>query len=103
MRKQTNCFGDLKLFSGIISSNLFLYFFIVEYGTFVFETNMYQTDKYISKFTQFPVKVHIGENIYLQVRVHTNATGLSLLLDNCRATPSADPNDTDFHALIKDG
>lgn len=75
----------------------------IEYGTFVFETNMYQTDKYISKFTQFPVKVHIGENIYLQVRVHTNATGLSLLLDNCRATPSPDPNDTDFHALIKDG
>lgn len=72
-------------------------------GTFEFETSMFQTDKYINRYTQFPVKVHIGESIYLQVRVQTNATGLSLLLDNCRATPSPDPNDTQSHSLIKDG
>lgn len=73
------------------------------FGTFKFETSMFQTDKYISRYTQFPVKVHIGENIFLQVKVQTNASGLSLLLDNCRATPTPDPNDTVSHTLIKDG
>lgn len=64
---------------------------------------MFQTDKFISKYTDFPVKVHLGESIFLQVRMVTNATGLSLVLDNCRATPTSDPNDTEFHTLIKDG
>ncbi|XP_015757392.1 PREDICTED: ZP domain-containing protein-like isoform X2 [Acropora digitifera] len=73
------------------------------YGTFVFETNMFQTDKFISEYTDFPVKVHIGQSIFLQVRMVSNVTGLSLLLDNCRATPTSDPNDTEFHTLIKDG
>lgn len=73
------------------------------YGTFVFETNMFQTDKFISKYTDFPVKVHLGQSIFLQVRMVSNVTGLSLLLDNCRATPTSDPNDTEFHTLIKDG
>lgn len=73
------------------------------YGTFVFETNMFQTDKFISKYTDFPVKVHLGQSIFLQVRMLSNVTGLSLLLDNCRATPTSDPNDTEFHTLIKDG
>ena len=78
-------------------------FLLIAFGNFQFETNMFQTDKYISKYAQFPVKVHIGEDIFLQVKVKTNASGLRLLLDNCRATPTQDPNDTEYHTLIKDG
>lgn len=72
-------------------------------GKFEFETSMYQTNKYISKYTQFPVKVHLGESIYLQVNIKGNESGLSLLLENCRATPTANPNDTRYYTLIKDG
>lgn len=72
-------------------------------GKFEFETSLYQTNKYISKYTQFPVKVHLGESIYLQVNIKGNESGLSLLLENCRATPSANPNDTRYYPLIKDG
>ncbi|CAH3194321.1 unnamed protein product, partial [Porites evermanni] len=72
-------------------------------GKFKFETSMYQTNKYISKYTQFPVKVHLGESIYLQVNLKSNQSGLSLLLENCRATPTKNPNDTTYHTLIKDG
>ncbi|KAL9963037.1 hypothetical protein ACROYT_G032200 [Oculina patagonica] len=74
-----------------------------EFGNFTFETNMFQTDKYISKYTQFPVKVHISESIYLQVQVRSNATGLSMLLENCWATTTPNANDSQSHRLIKDG
>lgn len=73
------------------------------FGNFTFETNMFQTDKYISKYTQFPVKVHISESIYLQVRLKSNATGLSMLLENCWATPTQNANDSSSYTLIKDG
>jgi len=73
------------------------------FGNFTFETNMFQTDKYISKYTQFPVKVHIGESVYLQVRLKSNATGLSMLLENCWATPTQNVNDSSSYTLIKDG
>ncbi|KAJ7361733.1 hypothetical protein OS493_014373 [Desmophyllum pertusum] len=74
-----------------------------EFGNFTFETNMFQTGKYISKYTQFPVKVHISESIYLQVHVKSNASGLSMLLENCWATPTPTANDSQSHTLIKDG
>ena len=64
---------------------------------------MFQTDKYISKFTDFPVKVKVGESIYLQVRLKSNATGLSMLLENCWATPTRNSNDSELYDLIKDG
>ena len=73
------------------------------FGNFTFETNMFQTDKYISKFTKFPVKVHVGESVYLQVRLKSNATGLSMMLENCWATPSPKANDSKSYTLIKDG
>ena len=75
----------------------------IGFGNFTFETNMFQTDKYISKFTKFPVKVKVGESIYLQVRLKSNATGLSMMLDNCWATPTTNPNDSKAYPLIKDG
>lgn len=73
------------------------------FGNFTFETNMFQTDKYISKFTEFPVKVKVGESIYLQVRLKSNATGLSMLLENCWATPTRNENDSRSYPLIKEG
>lgn len=76
-----------------------------EFGNFTFETNMFQTDKYISQYTQFPVKVHVSESVYLQVRVKSNASGLSMLLENCWATPTpnANANDSEVYWLIKEG
>ena len=73
------------------------------FGNFTFETNMFQTDKYISKFTEFPVKVKLGESIYLQVQLKSNATGLSMLLENCWATPTPNENDSRSYSLITDG
>ena len=75
----------------------------IGFGNFTFETNMFQTDKYISKFTKFPVKVKVGESIYLQVRLKSNATGLSMMLDKCWATPTTNPNDSKAYSLIEDG
>lgn len=74
-----------------------------EFGNFTFETNMFQTDKYISQYTQFPVKVHVSESVYLQVRVKSNASGLSMLLENCWATPTPNANDSEVFRLITDG
>lgn len=80
-----------------------------EFGNFTFETNMFQTDKYISQYTQFPVKVHVSESVYLQVRVKSNASGLSMLLENCWATPTPtstptpNANDSGVYWLIEEG
>ena len=75
----------------------------VEFGKFDFKIDMYQTDKYISSYSNFPVKVHVGERIFLQVKLRSNNTDLLLFVDNCKATPTVDPNDPSAYPLIKDG
>lgn len=72
-------------------------------GNFSFTMNMFQTNKYFSPYTTFPVRVRVGERIYLQVKVVTNASGLTLFLDRCKATPSQDPKSDVSYFVLRDG
>ena len=64
---------------------------------------MYQTDKFLSSYKHFPVKVHLKEKIFFEVKLKGNTSDLMLFLQNCRATPSDDVNDTIVYDFIKDG
>ncbi|KAK3697766.1 hypothetical protein QZH41_010303 [Actinostola sp. cb2023] len=75
----------------------------LQMGNFTFTMNMFQTNKYFSPYTRFPVRVRVGERIYLQVKVVTNASALTLFLDRCKATPSPDPKDKVKYYVLRNG
>ena len=72
-------------------------------GNFTFTMNMFQTNKYLSPYTHFPVKVHLNQRIFLQVKMKGNASDLVLHLENCQATPSNNISDDTSYDIIKDG
>ncbi|XP_031548861.1 ZP domain-containing protein-like [Actinia tenebrosa] len=75
----------------------------VKLGNFSFHMTMFQTSKYFSPYTRFPVRVRVGERVYLKVKVLTNTTGLTLFLDRCKATPSPDPNHEQSYYVLMNG
>ncbi|EDO42813.1 predicted protein [Nematostella vectensis] len=75
----------------------------VRTGNFSFKMDMFQTGKYFSPYTKFPVRVRVGERVFLKIKVKTNASDLVLFLDQCKATPTPDVNSEKSYLVLKNG
>ena len=74
------------------------------YGHFNFSLKMYKDDdfKKFYKLRNFPVDVNLKERLYFEARTWARP-GMELLLDACRATPTANPFDEVQYTFIQDG
>ncbi|XP_078616426.1 ZP domain-containing protein-like isoform X2 [Branchiostoma floridae x Branchiostoma japonicum] len=65
-------------------------------GRLGFEMRLYATSAFRRVYDQgkFPIRVKLGEALYVGVKVLGGDQGLAVLLQTCRATPSPDPDDT---------
>ncbi|CAH1253243.1 OIT3 [Branchiostoma lanceolatum] len=74
-------------------------------GTFTFSMNLYSSDGFVQPYTQadFPVEVTINDNVYFGVSVEAAVSGLVLFVENCKATPSSNPEDSTQYYFIQDG
>ncbi|XP_078697156.1 ZP domain-containing protein-like isoform X1 [Branchiostoma floridae x Branchiostoma belcheri] len=64
-------------------------------GRLGFEMRLYATSAFQRVYDQgnFPIRVKLGEPLYVGVKVVGGDQGLAVLLQTCRATPSPDPYD----------
>ncbi|XP_066272435.1 uncharacterized protein [Branchiostoma lanceolatum] len=74
-------------------------------GTFTFSMNLYSSDGFVQPYTQadFPVEVTINDNVYFGVSVEAAVSGLVLFVENCKATPSSNSEDSTQYYFIQDG
>lgn len=61
--------------------------------------------RFTTAYTQsdFPVQVKLRQNLYFQATVISQDKRLSVLAENCYATPSQDRQRADKYVLLKDG
>ncbi|XP_071791139.1 uncharacterized protein [Asterias amurensis] len=76
----------------------------VGYGTFNFQMRMYEDSAFQRKFKpiNFPIDVDQSQRLYFEAKVVTNED-LSMFLDSCRATPTANPRDPTKYIFINKG
>ena len=74
------------------------------YGHFNFSLKMYKDNDFKSSFgkSDFPVNVNLRDRLHFQARSWARA-GTVLLLDSCRATPTANPFDDVQYTFIQNG
>ncbi|XP_078375733.1 ZP domain-containing protein-like [Oculina patagonica] len=74
-------------------------------GNFTVALDMFPDDKFTPAYTQsdFPVQVKLRQDLYFQASVKTKDKRLSVLAENCYATPSQDRQHATKYHLIKDG
>ena len=76
----------------------------VGYGTFNFQMRMYEDSAFQRKFKpiNFPIDVDQSQRLYFEAKVVTDED-LSMFLDSCRATPTANPRDPTKYIFINKG
>lgn len=72
-------------------------------GNFTFKMDMFKDPKYAIVVNQYPVTVHSGQPMYLQVNVKSRDRSLLTFLEECWVTPTPDPGDQTTHIIIKQG
>ena len=74
------------------------------YGRFNFSLKMYKDGNFKKSFKHgdFPIDVSLKERLYFEARSWARE-GTQLLLDSCRATPTANPFDEVHYTFIQEG
>ncbi len=74
------------------------------YGHFNFSLKMFKDDEFKRsyKLHDFPIDVNLKERLYFEARTWSQP-GTELMLDSCRATPTANPFDAVQYTFIRDG
>lgn len=82
-----------------------LYFPPLEsFGNFTFEMNMFKSGQFRESYSEYPIgPLDVGSQIFLQVTVTSNDSGLVSFVEECKATPSADYNDQVQYTFIEEG
>lgn len=74
------------------------------FGNFTFEMNMFKSEHFREYYADYPIgPIDVGAEIFLQVSVKSNDSGLVVLVDECKATPTADDDDQVQYVFIEDG
>ena len=55
------------------------------------------------KSDDFPISLKLRQSMFVQGRVDSKNKKLSILLENCFATPTANESDATKHEIISDG
>lgn len=68
------------------------------------EFNLYRDERYVDAFAGVPT-VHFRERVFMQVSVTRPIEFFNLRVDECWATQTSNPNDTESlsHTLLLDG
>lgn len=64
--------------------------------------DMYKSDEYKQTYDYYPVKVNLGQRLYLQIVVKSQSK-LAIFADTCMATPSSNPYDDPRYDFIMNG
>ncbi len=70
------------------------------FGEFTLEFLMYTNLRYASKVTSFPATIEVGSRIYFQAKVDTVDSNISLLIEQCFASPVLSLNHSLKYQLI---
>ncbi|XP_031549144.1 ZP domain-containing protein-like [Actinia tenebrosa] len=75
------------------------------YGNFTFTMDLYQTSRYSTPYSPsaYPVVVYPNQPLWVQYEVKNTNADLVVFAENCRATPSNDPNASPQHVFLQRG
>ncbi|XP_068685214.1 ZP domain-containing protein-like isoform X2 [Montipora capricornis] len=77
---------------------------IQSFGNFTFEMKMFKSGLFKEPYTDYPVgPMDIGSKLFLQVSVKSNDSGLVVLAEECKGTPSPEYDDDVHYTFIEDG
>ncbi|XP_039593401.1 ZP domain-containing protein-like [Polypterus senegalus] len=74
------------------------------FGTFTFVFEFYNSDfTNIIDPSEYPVKVELGQMLFMGISVKSSLNNIKLFVDTCRSTPHDDPNDSIYYDIISNG
>ncbi|MBN3292496.1 ZPP protein, partial [Polypterus senegalus] len=75
------------------------------FGTFTFMFEFYNSNDFTSIIdpSKYPVKVELGQMLYVGISVKSSLENIKLFVDTCRSTPHDDPNDSIYYDIISNG
>ena len=66
--------------------------------------NIFKSGDFKEYYTEYPVgPINVGTDIFLQVSVKSNDSGVIVFVDECKATSTTDYNDEMQYVFIEDG
>ncbi|KAK3752138.1 hypothetical protein QZH41_006512 [Actinostola sp. cb2023] len=92
---------DLSPTSNIHPNNKTIDSSIQANGKFNFSLKLFPTDKFTNPYTKYPVSIYLRQLVYVEVAVRSVKKELSVLAQQCYATPSSN-GAIPKHWLIKD-
>ncbi|KAK3733094.1 hypothetical protein QZH41_017431, partial [Actinostola sp. cb2023] len=75
---------------------------ILANGKFIFSLKLFRTNQFKNPYTKYPVSLHLRQLVYVEVAVRSVKKELSILAQQCYATPSSSRAIPPKHSLIKD-
>lgn len=92
------------LFDHAAASKLLVITDIQSFGNFTFEMKMFKSGLFKEPYTDYPVgPMDLGSKLFLQVSVKSNDSGLVVLAEECKGTPSPEYDDDVHYTFIEDG
>ena len=65
--------------------------------------NLFKSDKFEMKHDDYPIRIDLNAWLFIETHVESNDSKLALFNDQCWATPSSDPEDSDAYTVIDKG
>ncbi|XP_051779473.1 ZP domain-containing protein-like, partial [Erpetoichthys calabaricus] len=80
-------------------------FYEAGFGTFTFLFEFYDSSDFTSIIdpSEYPVKVELGQMLYIGISVKSSLENIKLFVDTCRSTPHDNPNDSIYYDIISNG
>ena len=80
-------------------------FYLTEsFGNFTFEMSLFKSGDFREHYTEYPIgPIDVGTDIFLQVTVRSNDTGVIVFVDECKATATPNYDDEMQFVFLEDG
>uniref|UniRef100_A0A8C4RPY8 Uncharacterized LOC114647352 n=2 Tax=Erpetoichthys calabaricus TaxID=27687 RepID=A0A8C4RPY8_ERPCA len=80
-------------------------FYEAGFGTFTFLFEFYDSSDFTSiiDLSEYPLKVELGQMLYMGISVDSSLENIKLFVDTCRSMPHDDPNDSIYYDIISNG
>lgn len=86
------------------SSERFVISDIKSFGNFTFEMSLFKSGDFREHYTEYPIgPIDVGTDIFLQVTVRSNDTGVIVFVDECKATATPNYDDEMQFVFLEDG
>lgn len=75
------------------------------FGSFSYSFDFYTDNTFTTKHASstYPLEVRLMDMVFLGISAHSDLPRVQLFVESCKATPDANPDNTLYYDIIKNG